>query len=127
MSTVDKAGTVALLLNLLLGTIALAATPSFPVNANEAVFEVHGIVCSFCSKGVENKLSRLPFIDPSKYKEGVLVEIESQRVTVLIKPGQALDSAAAFKAIRSGGYEPIRVHIGSASGEVRVIEVGGDD
>ena len=92
------------------------------VNENEVVFEVHGIVCSFCSKGVEKKLSKLPFVDRSKYRNGVFVEIEKQRVTAAIKPGHEVDVQASFDAIRSGGYDPVRVYIAAANGELKVVE-----
>ncbi len=97
------------------------------VNQNEAVFEVHGIVCSFCSKGVEKKLSKLPFIDRSKSRNGVFVEIEKQKVTAFIKPGHEVDVQASFEAIRSGGYDPIRVYNASANGETRVVEAKSDN
>jgi hypothetical protein len=79
---------------------------------------VHGIVCSFCSVGVRKKLSKLPFIDKSKYKDGVLVEIESQKVTIAIKPGAKLDVNAAFESIKSGGYEPVNVMVADEHGVV---------
>lgn len=88
------------------------------VNPGEAVFEVHGIVCSFCSVGVRKKLSKLPFIDTSKYDNGVLVEIEDQKVTVAIKPGTELDVKAAFESIKSGGYEPVKVMIAGEDGTI---------
>lgn len=88
------------------------------VKPNEAVFEVHGIVCSFCSVGVQKKLSKLPFIDTSKYTKGVYVEIEKQKVTIAIKPSMKLDAPAAFDSIRSGGYEPIKVMTAGTDGVI---------
>lgn len=78
--------------------------------ANEVLLEVHGIVCSFCSKGVQNKVSKLPFVDTSKYIDGSKVEIDEQRVTVAIKPGMTADIKALYKAVKSGGYEPVAAY-----------------
>ena len=76
------------------------------VNSNEVLLEVHGIVCSFCSKGIQKKLSKLSFVDRSKYIKGSMVEIEKQKITVAIKPGEKADISAMYEAVRSGGYEP---------------------
>ena len=80
------------------------------VNQNEAIIVVHGIVCSFCSQGVTKKLSKLPFIDPSKYTKGVRVDIENQKVTIAVKPEAEIDFEQVFASIKSGGYEPIKAY-----------------
>lgn len=73
----------------------------------EAVIIVQGIVCSFCSQGVKRKLSKLPFIDGSRYSKGVKVEIEKQKVTIAIKPGSDFEIDEVFSSVKSGGYEPV--------------------
>lgn len=77
------------------------------VQDGEAVIVVQGIVCSFCSQGVKRKLSKLPFIDSSRYSKGVKVEIEKQKVTIAIKPGSDFEIDEVFRSIKSGGYEPV--------------------
>lgn len=85
---------------------------------NEAVIVVHGIVCSFCSQGVTRSLSKLSFIDPSKYTKGVKVEIEDQKVTIAIKPDQTLDLEQVFSSITKGGYEPVEAYVSDADGNM---------
>jgi len=85
---------------------------------NEVVLEVHGIVCSFCSVGVQKKLSKLPFVDRTKHKKGVHVAIEDQRVTIAIKPGEAVDMQMVYKSVRSGGYEPVQAVIADSEGMI---------
>lgn len=80
---------------------------SVSVGANDVVLKVHGVVCSFCGYGLSNGLSQLSYIDRSKYKEGVRIEIENQRVIIAIKPGEEADLAEIYDAIRAGGYEPV--------------------
>lgn len=96
------------------------------VNPNEAVLEVHGIVCSFCSKGVQNKLSKLPFVDTSKYIDGSHVEIEKQKVTVAIKPEAAADVKAMYESVRSGGYDPAKAYVAGKDGSVTTYNKEGD-
>ena len=85
------------------------------VQPNEAIIVVHGIVCSFCSQGVTKKLSKLSFIDPSKYTKGIKVEIKDQKVTIAIKPGKEADFQTIFAAIKSGGYEPVKAYTSDGS------------
>ncbi|MFT5426751.1 MAG: hypothetical protein ACI9ZT_001697 [Gammaproteobacteria bacterium] len=86
----------------------------------EAVIIVHGIVCSFCSQGVMRNLSKLPFIDKSKYTKGVKVEIESQKVTIAIKADEKFDLTQTFESILKGGYEPVEAYVRDADGHVTV-------
>jgi len=86
--------------------IALISTSAM---AQDYVIKVNGIVCDFCTLGVTKKVTKLPFIDRSKYDKGVKVEIESQKVTIAVKDGMALDKDALFAAIESGGYNPVEI------------------
>ena len=91
-------------------TIALLiALTSIPALAQDYVINVNGIVCEFCSLGVTKKVSKLKFIDRSKYTKGVKVEIESQMVTIAVKADATLDKAALFTAIESSGYNPVGI------------------
>ncbi|MCH8945028.1 MAG: heavy-metal-associated domain-containing protein [Proteobacteria bacterium] len=91
---------------------------SGPVFASDYVVHVHGLVCSFCAQGVTKKVSRLPFIDQSKYTKGVKVEIEKQKLTIAVIPDRDLDIPALFEAITSGGYEPVDIWTVTATGEL---------
>ena len=91
---------------------------SGPVFASDYVVHVHGLVCSFCAQGVTKKVSRLPFIDQSKYTKGVKVEIEKQKLTIAVIPDRYLDIPALFEAITSGGYEPVDIWTVTATGEL---------
>lgn len=68
------------------------------------------------------KVSKLPFIDRSKYDQGVSVAVENQRVTIAVKPDAALDQATLFAAIESGGYNPIEIFTLMPDGEERVYQ-----
>ena len=100
-------------------------TSDVSVLPGEAVIIVHGIVCSFCSQGVTRNLSKLPFIDKSKYTKGVKVEIEDQKVTIAIKPNDSLDLAQVFESILKGGYEPVEAYVSDADGKVTLHKADG--
>jgi hypothetical protein len=93
----------------IIGFALLTALISTSALAQDYVIQVNGIVCDFCSLGVSKKVTKLPFIDPSKYDKGVKVEIESQMVTIAVKDNMTLDKDALFAAIESGGYNPVEI------------------
>ena len=92
---------------------------------NEAVIQVSGIVCSFCSQGLQRKLSKLPFVDRSKYKDGIHVSIEDQLVTIALKPNLAADIPLSYEKIRSGGYEPSKAWVADVDGNVAIYDASG--
>ena len=89
----------------------LYPSKNIQVGTNEVLVEVHGIVCSFCSKGIQNKLSKLPFVDTSKYIDGSKVDIDKQRVIVAIKSDKKANINSIYKAIKSGGDEPVSAYM----------------
>ncbi len=95
----------------------LIALISIPALADDYVVNVNGIVCEFCSIGVTKKVSKLPFIDRSRYNKGVKVEIENQMVTIAVKDDADVDKNALFAAIESGGYNPVDIWKLSLDGE----------
>jgi len=51
---------------------------------NQTVVQVNGIVCSFCAYGVQKSLSKLDCLDEAEFGDGVLIDIETHRVTLAI-------------------------------------------
>jgi copper chaperone CopZ len=100
-------------------------TDDMVVLPGEAVIIVHGIVCSFCAQGITRNLSKLPFINQTKYINGVKVEIEKQKVTIAIKPDSVLDLHQVFKSILKGGYEPVEAYVSDSSGNITVHKADG--
>lgn len=86
--------------------------------AQDYVVQVHGIVCSFCALGVAKKVAKLSFVDRSKHKKGVFVDIENQQVTLAVREDADIDKTKLFEAIKSGGYEPVGIWSVTASGEL---------
>lgn len=86
------------------------------------VVSVHGIVCEFCSYGVAKKIRKLDFIDPAQMDKGVKVEIANQLVFIAVREEAELNKQALYKAIKSGGYQPVTLWRINSSGERVVVE-----
>ena len=81
------------------------------VKPGQAVVQVNGIVCSFCSYGTEKNLSKLGFLDSTQLGgKGVLTDIKTGQTTLALKKGEAIDFDGIYKAVKKGGYEPVSVH-----------------
>ena len=81
------------------------------VQPDQCVVQVKGVVCSFCAYGTEKNLSKLTFLNPAHYGNGVLMDIHANRITLALAPGEFLDLKDIHKAIKKGGYDPIRVYL----------------
>lgn len=101
-------------MGMLLIVAGLIPTPTLAV---DYVVNINGMVCEFCAFGVTKKISKLPFIDRSKYTKGVKVEIKKQMVTISVKDDFDIDKSALFSAIESGGYNPVELWEITPSGE----------
>jgi hypothetical protein len=87
-------------------------TDRIPVEPNQAVVQVNGIVCSFCAYGTEKNLSKLNFLDKSQFgDDGVLIDIQSHRVTLALQPDQEFDFGQVYSAIKKGGYDPVSFYV----------------
>ena len=106
--------------------VSVADDAGFTAKPNEAIFQVHGVVCSFCSVGLQKKLSKLSFVDRSKYKKGIHVAIKDQRVTMALKPGSEVDLKEAYKSIKSGGYDLLKAVVADQNGNLTFYDKEGE-
>jgi hypothetical protein len=81
------------------------------VEPHQAVVRVKGVVCSFCAYGTEKNVAKLKFVDPSLYGDGVLMDIHTQLITIVLDPTKAVDLKSLHKAIKDGGYDPVTVYL----------------
>ena len=87
-------------------------TAEIVVEQYQAIVQVNGIVCSFCAYGTEKNLSKLSFLDDSQFgDDGVLMDIQSQRITLALQPDQEFDLAQVYNAIKKGGYDPVSFYL----------------
>lgn len=75
---------------------------------HELQIQVKGIVCSFCAHGLEKGLSKLDGLDRDRHGNGVLVDVESQIVTLSFHRGEIWPFSEIHKRIVKAGYDPVR-------------------
>ena len=86
----------------LLAALLLGAS-SFAM-AKTVEMDVNGLVCGFCSQGIEKTLKGLPAT------EGVFVSLEHRLVAVKLKDGADIDDEALRKALKDSGYTVVAIH-----------------
>lgn len=94
-------------LALLLSAGALAETANQDISPERLVVQVKGVVCSFCAYGTERNLAKLEFLDSSQYGDGVLLDINTHRITLALLPEKPVRYASIAEAIVKGGYDPV--------------------
>lgn len=100
----------------LLSTFTLAdsliETTKVEIKPHQAIVQVKGIVCSFCAYGAEKNLGKLSFLDKSQFgDDGVLVDINTHRITLALQPTKQVDLLSIYDAIKKGGYDPVKVYL----------------
>ena len=64
-------------------------------------------------------MSKLTFLDKSQFgNNGVLIDIETHRVTLALQPDQQLNLPEVYRAIKKGGYDPVTFYV-NVRGEVQ--------
>ena len=101
-----------LIIGLFLSNSILAKEKPGPVQvkSDELVIQVDGIVCSFCANGMENNLSKLKFIDKSRFGDGILININTHRTTLALTKDKQPDLPSIYQAIAKGGYDLKKVY-----------------
>ena len=74
---------------------------------NISLVYVKGLVCPSCAIGIRVKVSKLPFVDVTRYKRGVDMDIKSQLLTVALLPNVKMDTRNIDKAVSNAGYEVV--------------------
>ena len=87
--------------------LALTALRSSP---NKVQIYAKGLVCESCGIGVRKELQKLKFVDTSKPKKGIVIDVKSQLVSVAVKHGKFANIEAIKKAIKRAGYEPVKLY-----------------
>ena len=106
-------------LQVFVGALLLAASGAFaddrPVvlEENQTVVQVNGVVCSFCAYGAEKALSKLDCLDEAEFGDGVLIDIDTHRITLAMRPGEKIPFREIYQRIKKAGYDPITLHVRS--------------
>ena len=74
---------------------------------NISLLYVKGLVCPSCAIGIRVKVGKLPFVDVSRYKRGVDMDIKSQLLTIALLPDVKTDKRSINKAVSNAGYDAV--------------------
>lgn len=75
------------------------------IQDNEVIIEVLGMVCSMCAYGIEQGFSEIDFVDKTKFKNGVFVELDSQFVQIGLKESSNVNPETILTVIEEAGYQ----------------------
>ena len=92
------------------------------VGQEDLVFEVKGLVCSFCAHGLQKGMSKLKFVDKKKYTKGVYTDITHQFVKVGLKKNKEPNIDKALTAIQDAGYEVLRSYVNPTGSDLEMNE-----
>ena len=92
------------------------------VGQEDLVFEIKGLVCSFCAHGLQKGMSKLKFIDKKKYTKGVYTDITHQFVKVGLKKDKIPNIDKALVAIQNAGYEVLKSYVNPTGKALKVKE-----
>ena len=116
-----------------IGLAGLALTQSVEINGQKGdigredlVFQVNGLVCSFCAHGLQKGLSKLKFVDKKRYTKGVRTDINHQYVTVGLKKGKTTNVDKAVEVITDAGYEVLKSYTNPSGSKLQVTEYSKD-
>ena len=89
---------------------AKAALVKLKTEKQVALLYVKGMTCPSCAIGIRVKLKRLKFVDTKRYKSGLDMDVETQLLTLALKPGQKSDDKLIAKSIWDAGYIPVEIY-----------------
>jgi hypothetical protein len=92
------------------------------VGQEDLVFQVKGLVCSFCAHGLQKGLSKMKFVDKKKYTKGVYTDITHQFVKVGLKKNKKPNIDKALNVITDAGYEVLKSYVNPTGSELKVKE-----
>ena len=98
---------------LLVENVAFADDRPVLLEENQTVVQVNGMVCSFCAYGAEKALSKLDCLDQAEFGNGVLVDINTHRITLALRPGEKIPLREIYRRIKNAGYDPITLYVRS--------------
>ncbi len=98
---------------LLAANVALADDGPVVLEENQTVVQVNGVVCSFCAYGAEKALSKLDCLNKAEFGDGVLIDIDTHRITLAMRPGEKIPLREIYQRIKKAGYDPITLYVRS--------------
>ena len=86
----------------------VAAKDKLSKEPSTVVVYAKGLCCPSCSIGVRKLISRLGFVDRSRFNKGVDLDTKVQLVVVAIAETKTADLKSLSEAVLDAGYDPVR-------------------
>ena len=83
---------------------AKAALVKLKTEKQVALLYVKGMTCASCAIGIRVKVSKLDFVDGSRFKRGVDMDVNNQLLTVALKQGAQPNWQLIDQQIDDAGY-----------------------
>ncbi|HBU60607.1 MAG TPA: hypothetical protein DEB48_12270 [Verrucomicrobiales bacterium] len=83
---------------------AKIATVKLESSEGIALLYVRGMTCPSCAIGIRVKISKLDFVDSSRFKRGVDMDCNNQLLSVAVKKGGVLNWSQIIEKIDDAGY-----------------------
>ena len=83
---------------------AKVAIGKLQVQKQAALLYVKGMTCPSCAIGIRVKLSKLGFVDGSRFKRGIEMDCNNQLLTVALKDGTSPNWTQIEQEIDNAGY-----------------------
>ena len=83
---------------------AKAAIAKLKTEKQVALLYVKGMTCASCAIGIRVKVSKLDFVDGSRFKRGVDMDVNNQLLTVALKQGAQPNWQLIDQQIDDAGY-----------------------
>jgi len=77
---------------------------------NTILVYAKGLCCPSCAIGIRKMVTKLSFVDQSRFNDGVDLDAKHQLVLISLKPKQEIDLKALSTAIDDAGYTPVHVY-----------------
>ena len=83
-----------------------AIKKTLSINPDTIIIFTKGLCCPSCAIGIRRKVSKLNFIDQTRYNSGVKLDPKHQLVIVAIKAWHKADKQSLKDAVFAAGYDP---------------------
>lgn len=87
-----------------------AAITALMTKPNTIQLYAKGLVCESCAVGIRKKLQKLKFVDKSQAKNGIILDVRTQLVSISLRKGSVADKDSLIKAIKGAGYDPVMLY-----------------
>lgn len=88
-----------------------SAREKLTANPSIVVLYAEGLCCPSCAIGVRKKVSRLDYIDRSRFNKGVDLDAKTQLVSVAVNvASNQVDLDTLAQAVVDAGYTPVRTY-----------------